>query len=379
MIRVTWDMINDKSAVWIFLTFDVLKMSSSKDKEQVVKRSKETFAYKFWQEFQEERGGKNIYKKTYVQDTIQGSMNELSQKSRSSIPSLCDGLLQRISELEKKTTDASRFLPPYDQRQSILAELTPKNKFSFKSRKTTGSTEKSVSAESNKIINNDLEVVTSHNEIVPTITSLNQNFQTVTLDNKQNCYISVKSYLTNLEKSEEKVMDFQISNLDHCIVNLVNSNVVIGAIHIKGLKDTIIMAGPVRSSILIYDCERCVFLIGCHQFRMHTSRQMTIYLHTTSHPIIEDCHNILFAPYTLSIPGLGNMFEAAKLDQNNNKSDKVEDFNWLKQQASPNWRTVSENKILKDWPFLHTDDSDGTTEETVSNVLNEILESQLIS
>ncbi|CAG8743574.1 12845_t:CDS:2, partial [Racocetra persica] len=322
---------------------------------------------------------------------IQESINKLSQKPKSSIPSLCDGLLQRISELEKKTTDASRFLPPYDQRQSILqiraliedlnikkAELTPKNKFSFKSRKTTGSTEKSVSVESNKIVNSDLEVVTSNNEIVPTITSLNQNFQTVTLDNKQNCYVSVKSYLTNLEKSEEKVMDFQISNLDHCIVNLVSSNVVIGAMHIKGLRDTIILAGPVRSSILIYDCERCVFLIGCHQFRMHTSRQMTIYLHTTSHPIIEDCHNILFAPYTLLIPDLNNMFEAAKLDQKNNKYDKVEDFNWLKQQASPNWRTVSENKILKNWPFLHADNSDDTTEETVSTVLNEILESQLI-
>ncbi|CAG8577255.1 14233_t:CDS:2 [Dentiscutata erythropus] len=357
-------------------------MSSSKDQEQAVKQSKEAFAYKFWQEFQEERGA------------IQESINELSQKQRSSIPLLCEGLLQRISELEKKTTDASRFLPPYDQRQSILqvraliedlntkkAELTPKSKFSFKSRKATGSTEKSMTAESNKIINNNLEVITPNNEIVPITTSLNQNFQTVTLNNRQNCYISVNSYLTNLEEPGEKVMDFQISNLDHCIVNLVSSNVTIGAIHIKRLKDTIIMASPVRSSILIYDCERCVFLIGCHQFRMHTSRQMTIYLHTTSHPIIEDCNNILFAPYTLSIPSLGNMFEAAKLDPINNKYDKVEDFNWLKQQASPNWQTISENKILRDWPFLHMDDQndDPNDEETVLNVLNGILGSQLTS
>ncbi|KAF0392109.1 TBCC-domain-containing protein [Gigaspora margarita] len=316
-------------------------------------------------------------------------MNELSQKSRSSIPLLCEGLLQRISVLEKKTTDASIFLPSYDQRQSILqiraliedlntkkAELAPKSKFSFKSRKATGSTEKSMTVESNKIVNSGLDVVTPNNKI-PITNSLNQNFQTVTLNYKQNCYISVNSYLTNLEEPGEKVMDFQISNLDHCIVNLVSSNVTIGAIHIKGLKDTIIMSGPVRSSILIHDCERCVFLIGCHQFRMHTSRQMTIYLHTTSHPIIEDCNNILFAPYTLSVPSLGNMFEAAKLDPTNNKYDKVEDFNWLRQQASPNWQTVLENKILKDWPFLHVDDP--KDEETVLNVLNEILGSQLIS
>ena len=42
---------------------------------------------------------------------------------------------------------------------------------------------------------------------------------------------------------------------------------------------------------------------------MHTSKQMNIYLHVTSHPIIEDCDNIKFAPYTLSIPGLDKMFE----------------------------------------------------------------------
>jgi hypothetical protein len=42
---------------------------------------------------------------------------------------------------------------------------------------------------------------------------------------------------------------------------------------------------------------------------MHTSKQMNIYLHVTSHPIIEDCDNIKFAPYTLSIPGLDEMFE----------------------------------------------------------------------
>ncbi len=45
------------------------------------------------------------------------------------------------------------------------------------------------------------------------------------------------------------------------------------------------------------------------KFRMHTSKQMNIYLHVTSHPIIEDSNNIKFAPYTLSIPGLDEMFE----------------------------------------------------------------------
>ena len=42
---------------------------------------------------------------------------------------------------------------------------------------------------------------------------------------------------------------------------------------------------------------------------MHTSKQMNIYLHVTSYPIIEDCNHINFAPYTLSISGLDEMFK----------------------------------------------------------------------
>ncbi|CAG8780198.1 17290_t:CDS:2, partial [Acaulospora morrowiae] len=136
--------------------------------------------------------------------------------------------------------------------------------------------------------------------------------------------------------------------------------------------DSVVISGPVGSSILIYDCERCLLLVGCHQFRMHTSKKMFIYLHVTSHPIIEDSHDIEFAPYTLLTPGLDKMFEIAKLDHSNNKYDKVEDFNWLKQQASPNWKIIPEERWRKDWSSLWVDDPNGITEEDVKRMLNEV-------
>ncbi|CAG8440805.1 10238_t:CDS:2 [Diversispora eburnea] len=303
-------------------------MNTEEQTVQTEKLSKEAYAYKFWQEFQEER------------TVIQKSLKELYLKPKSKIPSLCEGILQRINELEKKATDAIRFLPAYDQRQTNLQ----------------------VRDLIEDLIKEISEIKTSNNE----------KLQTITINDHQNTYININSYL-NSSSSESKVFDFQISNLDHCIVNLVNSTVSIGAIHIKGLKNTIIMSGLVGSSILIYDCERCSFLVGCHQFRMHTSKQMIIYLHVTSHPIIEDCHDIEFAPYTLTNPGLNQMFETANLDQANNKYDKVEDFNWLRKQASPNWRVIPIERLRKDWSLLEVDDPNNITEESIKSILNKIL------
>lgn len=149
------------------------------------------------------------------------------------------------------------------------SELAPRNKFSFKSRKPTGigknlanPVQESKGNEENKEgIQNKESNGASESDTAKT--SNNENFQTITISDHYNTCISINSYLTS--SSENKVLDFQISNLDHCIVNLVNSTVTIGAIHIKELKNTVIMSGPVGGSILIYDCEGCLFLVGCHQ------------------------------------------------------------------------------------------------------------------
>nr|CAG8452857.1 8317_t:CDS:2 [Entrophospora candida] len=275
--------------------------------------SKEAIAYKFWHEFQEERS------------EIQNSIKELSKKPKPSIPTLCENLLQRIDELEKKATDATTFLPAYDQRQSHL----------------------------------QIKSLIEELNIQKSLLAPKSNFQTVVLNNQENTYIDINSFSLN-----NKMVDFQFSNLNNCIINLLNSNITIGAINIKGLRNTIIMSGPVGSSILIYDCEKCIFL-----FRMHTSKQISVYLHVTSNPIIEDCEKIQFGFYALTtFPELDKMFETVKLDLKINKYDKVDDFNWLKQQASPNWKIISPENIIEKWPLVNNDNNINVV-ETIENLL----------
>ncbi|CAH1763599.1 22446_t:CDS:2 [Entrophospora sp. SA101] len=324
--------------------------------------SKETIAYKFWHEFQEERS------------EIQNSIKELSKKPKPSIPTLCENLLQRIDELEKKATDATTFLPAYDQRQSHLqikslieelniqkSLLAPKSKFSFKSKKAAIESKSSLNEEksaSTAAISTSTTTTSTDTDATTKVID-EDNFQTVVLNNQENTYIDINSFSLN-----NKMVDFQFSNLNNCIINLFNSNITIGAINIKGLRNTIIMSGPVGSSILIYDCEKCIFL-----FRMHTSKQISVYLHVTSNPIIEDCEKIQFGFYALTtFPELDKMFETVKLDLKINKYDKVDDFNWLKQQASPNWKIISPEHIIEKWPLVNNDNNINVV-ETIENLL----------
>ncbi len=145
------------------------------------------------------------------------------------------------------------------------SKVMPKSKFSFKSRKpaaTKGSGGKATEME-NKQENNNTTTTSSNISSI-----INENFQVVTLNDKQNSYLTINSYLPSSKTNDStKIMDFHLSNLQNCFINLTSKNVIIGAIHIKGLKDCVIIAGPVGSSILIYNCENCVFVVACHQVR----------------------------------------------------------------------------------------------------------------
>ncbi|KAF9360930.1 hypothetical protein BGX34_007408 [Mortierella sp. NVP85] len=143
--------------------------------------------------------------------------------------------------------------------------------------------------------------------------------------------------------------DVALTNLTDCTINLVHHAIPLGAIHIKNLKRCTLVIPPVSGSILLHDCEGCTLIGACHQSRMHTSTNMDIYLHVTSEPIIEDCTDMRFAPYPyndiLPTDQLGQLFSASNLNPDVNYYDRVKDFNWLRQQKSPNWRLLEPQEI----------------------------------
>lgn len=69
----------------------------------------------------------------------------------------------------------------------------------------------------------------------------------------------------------ERGQEFTLSNLDRCIVNLLdgeNDNASSTSIYIKDVKGSLLMLGCVRGSVLMHNVDNCVVVVACHQVRI---------------------------------------------------------------------------------------------------------------
>ncbi|KAI8378501.1 tubulin binding cofactor C-domain-containing protein [Blakeslea trispora] len=235
--------------------------------------------------------------------------------------------LQKINHLENRLTKATAYIPSYDERQfslqlkelsdrldKIKTDLTPKPKFSFKSKKkkeakpTTPTVDQGKPKEATEVVLSDA---------------------TVLFKDKSNTTLTLK----DTEKKGDSI-EVLLSNIKDCVIVLDQKD--ISAIHIKNVDRCVIYGGMIEGSVLMYGLTNSTLLVGCHQFRMHESHQVDIILSVTSRPIIEDSDQIQVGCW----PREGFM----------NYYDQVEDFNWLKKQASPHWKVMdlTREKELRD-------------------------------
>ena len=112
------------------------------------------------------------------------------------------------------------------------------------------------------------------------------------------------------------------------------------ALWIRSLRGCTVFAMPVRGSVYVTACEDCTLYLGSRQLRIHTSKSVDFYVHANSHPIIEHCAQLRFAPYPSLPPALAPGLEAAGLRAESNQWELVDDFDWLKATHSPNWQTL---------------------------------------
>lgn len=130
--------------------------------------------------------------------------------------------------------------------------------------------------------------------------------------------------------------DFALESLERCEVYLLSSSRVLW---IRGLDRCTVFAVPTRGAVYVTECTDCTLYLGARQLRIHTSKAVDSYIHTASHPVIEHCSRLRFAPYPPLPPPLD-----ADLDAGANMWSHVDDFDWLKQQQSPNWSVLPEGE-----------------------------------
>jgi tubulin-specific chaperone C len=90
-----------------------------------------------------------------------------------------------------------------------------------------------------------------------------------------------------------------ISNLHRCVVDIsqgATDNKPFANLTLKTIDSSLVACGQVSGPIHLTGVVKSVLVVSCRQFRMHDCRNVDVYLHCASRPIIEDCEGIRFAP-----------------------------------------------------------------------------------
>ncbi|ELU43348.1 TBCC domain-containing protein [Rhizoctonia solani AG-1 IA] len=229
-----------------------------------------------------------------------------------------------IGKLRLKVTEAmaSGRLPAYDQRiceervaslEGSLAKLRanakPKSKFSFKS---------SVNAKpASQALNNSGTPTSPGASLVPKQPSTAAATAKISINNHDHKSLTFADAegldLSSLSSAQSVVVT--IGGLSNCFVDLARwvhrtaqvtsdshehhsgTPPIVNALHVQGLKRTVLYAGKIQGSVLLHDCIECTIIVSTHQFRMHTSNATNVFLEVLSNPVIEKCSDIRFGTY----------------------------------------------------------------------------------
>ncbi|KZL78816.1 tubulin-specific chaperone C (tubulin binding cofactor C) [Colletotrichum tofieldiae] len=135
----------------------------------------------------------------------------------------------------------------------------------------------------------------------------------------------------------------RLTDLKGCVVDMslaLSGNTSFASLALKNIEKSLIVAGNVTGPAHITGVSDSIIVVAARQVRIHECKNVDIYLHCSSHPIIEDCSNMRFAPLPAS-------FETPE-DPVKNQWDQVDDFKWLKSEPSPNWSILPEEQRLAD-------------------------------
>ena len=138
-----------------------------------------------------------------------------------------------------------------------------------------------------------------------------------------------------------------IENITNCVIVLPFS---IKCLYVKNIKQTRIYVGSISGASFVNEANDCIIALQSHQIRIHNSQRVEFYLTARSSPIIEHCSEMKFGPYidpTSGEPALAfsGWQESVKqvglaLEPAANLFGKVLDFDWHRQDHSPNWQAL---------------------------------------
>jgi hypothetical protein len=253
------------------------------------------------------------------------------------------GLEKEISNLKVDFDNNSMFLVSHDRNNylnlidELMSEidqikliLNPKKKFKFSNRKTENDNDSSVK------VNQDIKV---KKEV-------------------KNFYSEQDLVIENIK--DQRIVQ-EVLNKANLFIDDVSNSVIIfknsfKSLFIRNFKNSLLIVPLIGGGTHVTGCDSCEIYISTHQLRIHHCINTSFYIHTSSDPIIEFCSKLIFGDLQ-SILKLKsesesddvNVIDIIKkilsndgLNSENNKYANIQDFQWLKNEKSPNFDIVSE-------------------------------------
>lgn len=300
--------------------------------------------------------------------------------------------LAGIDRLSQEVKDAASYLPAYDVRsfsdgvkglsaslQTVRAEFAPPKKFQFKTgRKNSSAISLSDAAElaqqqslhvpggrSTDTSNaNSSFSPTPLEKLSPSEEKQELEYE-ITQKQEQSQFLQppppVPPRSSNISISSHNSKHIQlpasvnhaacsasVTNLRHSVVDLcpptstkTYSGAPFATLTLKNIRDSLVVCGRVTGPTHITDVTSSTIVVAAGQFRMHGSKDVDVYLWCGSRPIIEDCEGIRFFP-------LPENYVTEEIPAGKNQYDQIDDFKWLKQEPSPNFKVLGSEKGLGD-------------------------------
>ena len=102
-----------------------------------------------------------------------------------------------------------------------------------------------------------------------------------------------------------------LTDLDRCVVDMTapTADVPLSGLAIKDVHRSLIIVGRVDGAAHLTGLQDAVVIVSARQVRIHDCHNVDLYIFCGSHPIIEDCQGMRFAPIPgsyVSLPSLSH-------------------------------------------------------------------------
>ena len=312
-------------------------------------------------------------------DAVETRLDAETSKAKSASADskgVLDDLRALVAAMEARTAEASYFLPPYDARacasaterlrfslDAAAAALAPRAKFSFKKKKAkkTGKATPTATGDAGDaagvslVTRRDVNENTNENEENKKEKAEETEPDAIALDalSARVAAMAAAADASGFKDAVDETFVFRgdtenpadapdliLERLSGCVVFVLGA---VRALRCHDLRDTKVYGGPVAGSAHLQNLEGCHVEIAARQVRVHDARRVAFYVRTKSRPIIEHSSEVTFAPFAFEYEGARARFAAAGLAEETDAWRDVDDFGWIKNRQSPNWRVAPES------------------------------------